>query len=111
LIHHPAGRSIQEAIVAIETAPAPTVTRAVLIDRLAGLLYDRREPNSPSRLQERLDKVLDELITGVSRSSTSDESLVQQGMERALYAALLDGIEAEGTAKPEEVTKYGTVTA
>jgi hypothetical protein len=98
--------------MAATTAPAaPTVARAVLIDRLAGLLCDRRKPNDPSRLQERLDEVLGELIAGVSRATPSDASLVQQGMERALYAALLDGIEAEGFAQPEEVTKYGTVAA
>jgi hypothetical protein len=113
LLDHRAALVIQEAIVAIATAPASTVTRAVLIDRLSGLLYDRRKPNSPSRLQNRLDEVLDELITGVSRSTGGDESLVQHGVERALYAALLDGIEAEGLAVPEQgpSTVHGTVEA
>lgn len=99
--------------MAIATAPAPTVTRAVLIDRLSGLLYDRRKPNSPSRLQDRLDEVLDELITGVSRSIRADGSPIQGGVERALYAALLDGIEDEGLAVPEQgpSTVHGTVAA
>ena len=101
------------------TAPAPAapkVARAILDDRLSGLLYDRRKPNDPSRLQARLDEVLGELITGVSRSTDDDPgdgSLVQEGMERALYAALLDGIEAEGLAVPEQgpSTMHGTVAA
>jgi hypothetical protein len=99
--------------MAVATAPAPTVARAVLIDRLSGLLYDRRKPNGPSRLQARLDDVLDELITGVSRSIRDDGCAVQANVERALYAALLDGIEAEGLAVPEQgpSTVHGTVAA
>jgi hypothetical protein len=92
---------------------APKVTRAVLIDRLSGLLYGRREPSNPSRLQNRLDAVLDELITGVARSTRPDGSPVQENVERALYAALLDGIEAEGLALSEQgpSTVRGTVAA
>ena len=97
--------------MAIATAPAaPKVKRAVLIDRLEGLLFDRRKPNDPSRLQERLDDVLGELVTGVARSPITDESGILEAMERAIYAALLDGIEAEGIAVPEMTSKYGRVT-
>jgi hypothetical protein len=75
----------------VTTATAPValdVARAVLIDRLAGLLHDRRKPQDPSRLQERLDEVLYELVTGVSRcTAIPDETRVQDSMERAIYAS------------------------
>jgi hypothetical protein len=101
-----------ECSVTTQTAPAaPKVARAVLSDRLEGLLFDRRRPNDPSRLQERLDAVLSELVTGVARSPITDESGILEVMERAIYAALLDGIEAEGIAAPPALAKYGRVAA
>ena len=94
------------------TAPAaPKGERAILIDRLEGLRFDRRKPNDPSRLQERLDAAFGELITGVARCvNVSDDSGIHEAMERAMYAALLDGIEAEGIAVPEVTSLYGRVT-
>jgi hypothetical protein len=52
---------------------------------------------------------LGELVQGVSRCPVSeipDTSQVQTAMERALLRELLDGIEVEGIAQPEELTKY-----
>jgi hypothetical protein len=99
----------------METATTtPTVPRAVLVDRLAGLLLDEKEPHNASDLQERLDTILGELVTGVSRrtlSSIPDGSEVESAMEKAIYDALLDGIEIERLAAPEELTKYGRVIA
>jgi Asp-tRNA(Asn)/Glu-tRNA(Gln) amidotransferase A subunit family amidase len=93
------------------TAKYATVPRAVLVDRLAGLLL---EGSDASGLQERLDAILDDLVVGVSRRDLSgipDDSEVHSAMEKAIYDALLDGIEIERLAVPEELTKYGRVIA
>jgi hypothetical protein len=98
-------------MTAASTAKYCSVPRSILVDRLAGLLFDG---NDASDLQNRLDTILGELVTGVSRLTLSgipDDSEVQSAMEKAIYDALLDGIEIEHLAVREELTKYGRVIA
>jgi hypothetical protein len=48
---------------------SPELLRAILEDRYAGLMVDRRDGNAPSRLRSRLDHVLQEVIAGLTRQS------------------------------------------
>jgi hypothetical protein len=72
LPHHLAGRSIQEAIVAIATAPhAETLfrpeSREIAEDRWEGLMLDRVDPDAPSDLSDRLTAIVVEIMGGMGR--------------------------------------------
>lgn len=84
-----------------------SVPRDVLLDRLHGLLYDRQEPANPSDLQERLDNILIELLAGISRRSESsipDDCGIVDGIESAIFIAMMEGIESQGLALREDVS-------
>ena len=54
--------------------------------------------------------MLRELVVGVSRCmEIPDESGVQESMELAIYTALLAGIETEGLAQAEQLSRHARV--
>jgi hypothetical protein len=102
LVHRRSGRSIQEATVAIATAPASAPEtffrpqgREIATDRWEGLMLDRVDPDVPSDLSNRLVAITAELAGGMGREN-ADSSSVQDDLIDAIREWLVLWVEAGG---------------